>query len=402
MNRFSVSIALALFAWLVVFGGQPFGDIESASAACSSPAWQSRPDVNGNNHPYAETGVGNELCWRIKVKSGDVAIVGGFLINGGDKDPYRIYKGSKSSTVIVLDGFVEIVRRADTHDQWCFRLDQAFGYFQPGSRQANTVDKNWRESNCERQASSPPPVSQPAPPAPVPIQQPAPPPLPPPPPPNRANCDAIRGNDYWSAEERLWFLDNCKPKPQSQPQASGGTSAPAPPAQSGGKATVNGLARRESGKGRSISFAAGEAVNGTVTLNGVAAANPPCYIASAQTGGTVFEGVVNPWVDEPLNAACIFQSAQPQQPVFQYVPQQPPTQQQPPTGPAGCELGANGKCRHDGPFATGEAFVGHSTVNGVDYGGAVGCYFASSPGPGTNRGGIANPRQDEFAGKPNC
>jgi hypothetical protein len=36
--------------------------------------------------------------------------------------------------------------------------------------------------------------------------------LPPPPPPlspNRLNCDAIRGTDYLSGDERNWFLSNC-------------------------------------------------------------------------------------------------------------------------------------------------------------------------------------------------
>lgn len=56
------------------------------------------------------------------------------------------------------------------------------------------------------------PTSSPVPPTPVPT----PPPSPPPEPavlPDRTNCNEIRGTDYRSPTERLWFLDNCKPPP---------------------------------------------------------------------------------------------------------------------------------------------------------------------------------------------
>ena len=46
-------------------------------------------------------------------------------------------------------------------------------------------------------------------PAPEPTAVPTPEPPPPPPPANRADCNAIRGTSYLSAEERTWFLANC-------------------------------------------------------------------------------------------------------------------------------------------------------------------------------------------------
>jgi hypothetical protein len=48
-------------------------------------------------------------------------------------------------------------------------------------------------------------------PEPTAVPTPEPPPPPPPPPPaNRADCNVIRGTSYLSADERTWFLANCR------------------------------------------------------------------------------------------------------------------------------------------------------------------------------------------------
>lgn len=72
----------------------------------------------------------------------------------------------------------------------------------------------------------PPEPSDTPPPPPEPTDTPIPPaatdtPIPPeptePPLTNRRNCEAIRGTDYLSAEERDWFLANCQPPTQPPP-----------------------------------------------------------------------------------------------------------------------------------------------------------------------------------------
>ncbi len=133
-------------------------------------------------------------------------------------------------------------------------------------------------------------------------------------------------------------------------------TAPPPPQ------TVNGLAHRGAG-----SFSAGEAVIGyEIVMNGLKYRQ--CYFSSAPSGGTVSDGVVNPWPGEVIYSAC-----------GQGV-EDPDT--------------VNGRARRGaGSFSAGEAVSGYEiTIGGLKY---RLCYFLSAPGNGTVSDGVINPYPGE-------
>ncbi|HVZ11850.1 MAG TPA: hypothetical protein VG965_02365 [Patescibacteria group bacterium] len=208
MRQLISSLLIAIVV-AVFLGVQPSGITTIAHADCTYtfPKWESTLDVDGNNHDYAQTGKGNERCWLLQVRPGEVGIVGAYKVGGSTKDPYRFYKAGKTYKVDILDGFAEIVPSSMAHDQECFRLQQALdNHWAPQDFLIKAMSK-CGDSGRSTQSQS---VQQP--PAAQVVQAPAPPPPPPPappPPPDRTDCASIRGTDYRSPGERSWFLANC-------------------------------------------------------------------------------------------------------------------------------------------------------------------------------------------------
>ncbi len=132
--------------------------------------------------------------------------------------------------------------------------------------------------------------------------------------------------------------------------------------------TVNGKGRRGAG-----SFTAGEAVVGyEITIGGLK--YRLCYMAVAPNGGTVTDGIVNPYPGEVKFPPC-----------GQGV-EDPDT--------------VNGKGRRGpGNFDAGEAVTGFFTLNGVKY---QNCYLAVAPNGGTATDGVINPWKQEAADDKVC
>lgn len=121
--------------------------------------------------------------------------------------------------------------------------------------------------------------------------------------------------------------------------------------------TVNGMNRRL-GAG---DFNAGEAVTGFFTINEKSYGN--CYMKSAPAGGTIVDGVVNPWPGE-IAPECHTDTV-------------------------------NGKDRRGpGAFSAGEAVTGYFTMGDKSF---PNCYLKSAPMDGIVTDGVVNPWEKEIA-----
>jgi hypothetical protein len=85
------------------------------------------PVAQYESHPlrYEETGSGQKTFWNIPLGYSQVAVIGGYVVDGISGGVYKAVAGPASLTVSVTDGFYSIVTKESGQVEFCSRLAQA-------------------------------------------------------------------------------------------------------------------------------------------------------------------------------------------------------------------------------------------------------------------------------------